>query len=60
MSIFISPFEFGSAAIKIGVWISLAGLKNLGRPKFELGSAHETIGVRTGPYCIHILLQLCE
>ena len=27
-----SPFELSSAAIKIGVWINLAGLNNLGRP----------------------------
>ena len=27
-----SPSEFSSAGIKIGVWITLAGLNNLGRP----------------------------
>ena len=44
-----SPFELSSAAIKIGVWISSAGLSNLGRPQFELSSAHEKFGVWTGP-----------
>ena len=44
-----SPFELSSAAIKIDVWISSAGLNNLGRPQFELSSAHEKFGVWTGP-----------
>ena len=34
----ISPSEFSSAGIKIGVWINSGGLNSLGRPKFELGS----------------------
>ena len=44
MSIF-RLFELNSAAIKIDVWITSADLNNLGRPLFELGSAHEKIGV---------------
>ena len=50
MSIFFL-FEFCSAGIKIGVWINSAVLNYLGRPKFELGSAHEKVGVWTGPKC---------
>ena len=35
-----------SAVIKIGAWINSADLNNLGRPYFELGSAHEKFGVK--------------
>ena len=35
--------------LELSVWINLAGLNNLGRPWFELGSAHEKFGVWTGP-----------
>ena len=41
----LSPIEFSSAGIEIGVWINSAGLINLGRPKFELDSAHVKYGV---------------
>ena len=34
--------------MKIGIWINSAGLSNLGRLSFELGSAHEQFGVWTG------------
>lgn len=34
--------------MKIDVWINSAGLSNLGRLSFELGSAHEQFGVWTG------------
>ena len=44
-----SPFEISSAAIKIGVWINSAGLNDLGRPQFELGSANEKFGIWTWP-----------
>ena len=43
-------FELSAAAIKICVWINSAGLNNLGQSYlFKLGSAHEKIGVWTGP-----------
>ena len=45
-----SLFELSSVPIKIGVWINSVGLNNLGRPWFELGTAHEKFGVLTGPY----------
>ena len=57
MSIF-PLLKLVSAAIQIGVWINLAGLNNLGRPWFELGSAHEKFGDWTGAYCFLILLFL--
>ena len=44
-----SPFKLSSAAIKIGVWITLAALNNLGWPLFELSSPHEKVSVWTGP-----------
>ena len=40
---------FGSKWIKFGVWINRRTFVNLGRSKFELSSAHEKIGVWTGP-----------
>ena len=36
-------------AKKNGVWINRRNFVNLGRSKFELSSAHEKIGVWTGP-----------
>ena len=51
-----SSFEFSSAGIKIGVWINSAGLNSLGRPQFELGSAHEKFGVWTGPKTLAVKL----
>ena len=51
-----SSFEFSSAGIKIGVWINSAGLNSLGRPQFELGSAHEKFRVRTGPKTLAVKL----
>ena len=44
----------------IGVWINSAGLNNLGRPKFKLGSAHEKFGVWTGPKIDQLQISPCN